>query len=287
MTIAAHPAAPQAPGRGLVSALCTSIPRNEFFAGLYILGIANGLLGRVLLAMQQGWTEILGVDISVLVWFACFAGLSTLLGGKKDNLRPMDLAVGAVFVVCVLLPIFALSWVAVTGLSFYILLFANNDSGRHRGAWILLALTVPMLWSRLLFQFFTGPILTIDAALVAYVLGTERTGNMVGFGDGSGYMALIPACSSFTNMSLALLCWVSVSQWAGHRWTAVDLLWCLLAVVSVLAINVTRIVLTGMSQAHYNIIHTPAGEMVFGFIILGVIVGISVLGVRRELFARA
>ena len=47
-----------------------------------------------------------------------------------------------------------MSWVAVTGLSLYILLFANDGPERRRGALILLALTVPMLWSRLFFQFF-------------------------------------------------------------------------------------------------------------------------------------
>src|SRR5262245_29486664 len=35
-----------APPRALVSALQHSLPRNEFFAGLYILACVNGLLGR-------------------------------------------------------------------------------------------------------------------------------------------------------------------------------------------------------------------------------------------------
>ena len=48
-----------APRRGLVAALRHSIPRDEFFAGLYILGCANGLLGRFLLTLNcDGWTGV-------------------------------------------------------------------------------------------------------------------------------------------------------------------------------------------------------------------------------------
>jgi hypothetical protein len=274
--------------RGLVAALRDSLSRDAFFAGLYILGCANGLLGRVLLALNtEGWTGLLGVDISVIVLFACFAGISLMLQENRDEIRPSDLAVGAVFLILVILPIFALSWIAITGLSLYILLFASGSSALRRGALIMLALTVPMLWSRLLFQFFAGPILAIDASLAALLLGSERVGNVVGFGDGSGYMVILPACSFVANTSLAFLCWVSVTQWAKHEWSPMDILWSLLACASVIAVNVGRIALTGLSRSHYEAIHGPVGNMVLGAIILGLTIGISVLSARRELFSRA
>jgi hypothetical protein len=277
-----------APSRGVVAALRHSISRDEFFAGLYILGCANGLLGRVLLTLNRdGWTGLLDVDVSVIVLFACFAGVSVLLQEERGQIRPADLAVGGFFLILVVLPIFALSWLAVTGLSLYILLFANDRSARRRGALILLALTVPMLWSRLLFQFFAGPILTIDATLAALLLGTDRVGNLVGFGDGSGYMVVMPACSFLANTSLAFLCWVSVTQWANHKWSPRDVLWSLLACTSVIAVNVARIALTGLSRGNYEAIHSPLGNMVWGAILLGLAVGISVLSARRELFSRA
>jgi hypothetical protein len=275
-------------GPGPLAALRHAISRDQFFAGLYILGCANGLLGRILLTLNRdGWTGLLDVDISVIVLFACFAGISVLLQGDGDEIRSADLAVGGVFVILVMLPIFALSWLAVTGLSLYILLFANDGSARRRGALILLALTVPMVWSRLLFQFFAGPILTIDASLAALLLGTERVGNLVGLGDGSGYMAVLPACSFLANTSLAFLCWVSVTQWANHKWSRIDVLWSLLACTSVIAVNVARIALTGLSRGNYEAIHSPLGTMVWGAILLCLTVGISVLSARRELFCRA
>ena len=155
--------------------------------------------------------------------------------------------VAAVFLPFVIVPIYPLSWVAVTGLSLYILLFANDGSERRRGALILLALTFPMLWSRLFFQFFARPLLALDATMVTWLLHTEQIGNMVRFADNSGYMVITPACTSFGNISYAFLCWVTVTQWANHRWSRIDLLWSSLAVGSVVAMNVTRIALTGLS----------------------------------------
>lgn len=289
MALTAYSTELTAPSRGSAAALRHSISRGEFFAGLYILACANGLLGRILLSLNRdGWSGLLEVDVSVIVLFACFAGISTLLEERRDEIRFADLAVGGVSLVLVILPIFALSWVAVTGLSLYILVFANDRSARRRGALILLALTVPMLWSRLLFQFFAGPILEIDASLAALLLGTERMGNVVAFGDGSGHLVVAPACSFLANTSLAFLCWVSVTQWAKHQWCPMDILWSLLACTSVIAVNVARIALTGLSRGYYEAIHGhPLGGMVLGAIILGLTVGISVLSARRELFSRA
>src|SRR5262249_32068457 len=156
--------------------------------------------------------------------------------------------------------------------------FARANPERVRGALILLAMTAPMLWSRLLFQIFAKPILDIDAALVALLLGTHRTGNMVGFLDGSGYMVVLPACSSLAHMSLALLCWVPTRQWVGHRWSGKDIIWAGLACASVIAVNVTRLSLMGLSHRHYEAIHNTWGDMITSSIMLALMVAVTVLG---------
>lgn len=276
-----------APTPGLLAGVRHSVTRDQFFAGLSILACANGLLGRILLAANtDGLGGLLTADVSVIVLFACFAGVAKLLESASGEITSTDLGVGVIVLVFIALPIFSLSWVALTGLSLYILLGASGSEDRRRGALILLALTVPMLWSRLLFQLFTGWILAADAVLAASLLGTVQNGNLVGFADGSGYMVVMPACSSMTNMSLAFLCFVSVTQWAGHRWSPIDFFWSLLACASVIAINVARLGLTGVSHRFYETIHGGIGAQVFGIIILGVTVGISVFSARREIFPR-
>lgn len=277
------------PKQRLTSAISQAVPRNDFFAVLYILGCANGLLGRVIQSLQfSDWEGALtGADINAIMLLACFAGISLVFDKSNERLLPRDLGVALIFLILVSLPIFPLSWVAVTILSLYILVFANSNPERVRGALILLAMTAPMLWSRLLFQIFAKPILDVDATLVSLLLGTHRTGNMVGFLDGSGYMIVLPACSSLANMSLALLCWVTITQWVGHRWTARDLFWAALACASVITVNVTRISLMGLNHHNYKMIHSSWGDMVTNSTMLALMVAVTVLGARREIFARA
>ena len=151
----------------------------------------------------------------------------------------------------------------------------------------MLALTVPMLWSRLLFSFFAKFFLEIDALFVGWLLGTPRTGNVLSFADHSGSMVILPACSSLANVSLAFLCWVTMSVWLDHRRSYKDWVWCLLACSSVVAANVIRMAIMGRGQWYYETFHYGWGATLVNALILVFIVGFCFLGLRRELFSRA
>jgi hypothetical protein len=197
----------------------------------------------------------------------------------------IDLIIGVVALALIALPIGGLSWIAVSGLALYVGLSTDAGLPLRRGALILLATTVPMFWSGLLFEFFANFILEIDASLVGRLLNMGRTGNMVRFADDSGYLVIFPACSSLANMSLAFLCWVTVSEFWGHRRALSDLWWCLLVCGSVLAINVGRLSVMGISLRHYEAIHSQIGNAVTEALILSLALGWSFLGVKRELLS--
>lgn len=279
------------PRSGLLATLRHAISRDELFAGLYVVGCINGLGGGIISSLRMGdWTG--GVqNISMIVLFACIAGISLFLHNKDflpnkaDAVTSQDLIIVPAFLALIAVPVSEINWAAVTGLSLYILLFASDNSKRKRGALILLAVTVPMLWSRLLFSFISQPFLDLDASLAGWVLGTHRSGNIVDFADGSGEMVILPACASLANVSLAFLCWVSVSQWVGHRPARQDVFWCLLACASVVAANVTRIAIMGLSHWHYVTFHYGWGATLMGTVILVLTVGITMLGVRRDLLS--
>ena len=224
-----------------IGARQNSIDRNEFFAGLLFLGCANGIAARAIAAVHSvGWLNaVIGTfDVSAIVLAACASGLWLMMGRCEQSVTPLDLVIGIVALVLIALPSGGLSWIAVSGLALYILLFADANPPIRRGAVILLATTVPMFWSRLLFQFFANFILEIDASLVGWLLGTERTGNMVRFANDDGYLVILRGCSSLANMSQAFLCWITISELSGHRRAFSDLWWCLLICGSVLAVNV-------------------------------------------------
>jgi hypothetical protein len=264
--------------------------RDEFFAGLFFLGCANGIAVRAIATVHRvGWLDaVIGMfDVSAIVLAACASGLWLMICRREQSVTPIDLVIGAAALALIALPVGGLSWIAVSGLALYILLFTDQDLPMRRGALVLLATTVPMFWSRLLFEFFANFILEIDAALVGWLLGADRTGNMVRFVNDGGYLVIFPPCSSLANMSLAFLCWITVSELAGHRRALSDLWWCLLACGSVLAINVGRLSAMGLSPRHYEAIHSRIGDAVAETLILILTLGWSFLGVRRELFSRA
>lgn len=266
----------------------TELTRGEFFAGLFALGCLSGLASRVIQSgRQDGWTIAFfnSFEISIIVWISCACGTTLVLRDRTIGIRSSEFFIGAGFVFLVLLPIGPLSWVAVAALSLYIIKYGRVGTSQ-RGAFILLATTVPMLWSRLLFHFFARQILQIDASLVGWILGTPRTGDIVGFADGSGFLVILPGCSSLANVSLAFLCWVTVSQMVRHKRSIYDWSWCFMACISVVTVNVTRISFMGLSQHHYATFHSPWGDAVSNTTIFVLIVGFSILGVRRELFPR-
>jgi hypothetical protein len=267
----------------------TAITRGDFFAGLFLIGCANGLAAHVINSIaHDGWAEALlsTFGTSVIVWIACYVGIAFMLRDRSDSIQRSDLALGLPLLAIMALPVGGLSWVGVTALALYVILCTNRSSPRQRGAIILLATAVSVLWSRLLFAFLCKPILDIDATLTAWLKGTPRVGNMVRFADNSGYLVILPGCSSFGNVSLAFLTWVLVSQSVGHRWSVRDIFWCLLACASVILVNVSRLSLMATDMNQFATIHNQWGNAVANVIILTLIVSISALSVRRELLSR-
>ena len=274
-------------GEGIIGVIRRAMPRDELFAGLYIVGCVNGIAGLIIQNVNNGndWLSVT-LNISAIVLFACVSGIALVLSDKTDTIRTFDLVVAAVFLVVIVPSIGALNWMAVTGLSFYLLLFARGAPERTRGAITLLAVTVPMLWSRLLFAFFSKYFLDFDSALVAFTLNSQRDGNMVRFADGSGNLVIFPGCSSVANLSLAFLCWVTATQITNHRRSAADILWCSLTCASVVVVNVIRMSLEGMSQSNFSALHNPRGDMIFNTATIILMGFFTVMGVRRELFSR-
>lgn len=262
--------------------------RSEYFAALCILGVVNGVGPKAMQAVAaSGWIDaaIGTFDISVLVWVACAVAIGFLLEDEGDRIGVIDIAVGVAFLALVALPIGEAAWLGLCGLGMYIASVAGDASARRRGATILIAITVPMLWSRVLFRLFSDSILHADASLIGHVLGTAADGNVVPFADGSGTLVILSGCSSLAGLSLVALCWVMLGQSVQHKWSLEDAPWCVLAAVSVVAVNVTRISLMGLSEAHYEMVHSPWGDFVAGTITLCLVVGFCSIGMRRELFA--
>jgi hypothetical protein len=102
------------------------LPRDEFFAGLCILSCANGLGFEIIKSIHSnGWQGALSntFGTSGVVWIACLFGVTFLLKNRIEKVQTRDLGVGAVLLSLVILPIGGASWVALTALCLYMLIF--------------------------------------------------------------------------------------------------------------------------------------------------------------------
>ena len=248
--------------------------RGQLFAGLLIIPCANGLAGRMISAVRGlGWDAVLaGFTLSAIVWLAMLASLYLLRRADGDGpIKAPDVVVGATVLALTAMPVPTLSWVALTLSSIYISRASRAGSPLQRASLICLALTAPMVWGPTLMDAYFEPFQRVDALLVSGLTGTHRLGNLVRLADGSGYLMIGLGCSSFHNVSLAILGWVTANEAVGMKRSVGQLFWCLLACASVLAVNVIRISLIGLHPEHYQAIHGEPGETVANWISLGLI----------------
>jgi hypothetical protein len=259
--------------------------RSSLFGSVLAVGCINGLAGRIVASInQKGWeAAVLSTfDISIIVLTSCCVGVWLVFQGSDQEVRGADLAFASTALLLIALPVGPLAWLAVTGLTIILLLDQSFSRSIRSGAVVLLATTMPMLWTRLLFHFFSKSILIIDASLVAWLLGTNRSANMVEFADHSGTLVLFEACSSLANVSLAVLCWITISHLLNREAKLVDLWWCFLACASVVAVNVVRVSLMGLSSFHYEAVHSATGNIVANGATLGLTIGICLWGMRTD-----
>ncbi|MGI6856129.1 hypothetical protein [Mesorhizobium sp. 1B3] len=238
------------------------LTRNELYCGLAIVGFANGVSERA--GDEIARSGVAGAffntfGVSVVVWAALIVVLWLLLRAKPERVRRADIAVGAVASVAFLVPVPSLAWLAVAGTAAHLVWTSAPRSRLRRAAVVLGALTVPMLWARLLFGALSNTLLSLDAKLVGWLVGVESTGNAIPFADGSGLLFLEPACSSLTNVSLALLCGVIFVKAYDRPWTGSILATMLLACIVTVAINVMRISVIGVLPATYELMHGGIG----------------------------
>lgn len=272
------------------------LSRGELFAGLSVLGFANGIVPHIseAIAQQGALLALVGTfDISVLVWIAFGICPALMLRAPREPPNRRDIVAAIVAAGAFLLPVHWLSWTALTGLAVY--LISSRLAARprppvtplHRGVWVLLAITGAMFWGRVLMLVAGDFVLRADAVLVSWLAWTPRLGNIVQSASGPGYVWIAPGCSSLTNVSLALLCWVLFAQCRGLRWSPANAGWCALACLAVIGINVTRIGLIVLHAEDYDLVHGPIGATIASWLTVAAAVAICDYGGRRGRLARA
>ncbi|MGO9740730.1 MAG: hypothetical protein ACLPN5_04315, partial [Roseiarcus sp.] len=155
--------------------------------------------------------------------------------------------------------------VGLTLLGSYFSIWGETDRIR-RAMRIQIALTMAVLWGRFSFSFLLPYILQADAALVSFLTGLPRYGNIILAADNVTQLQVGAGCSSFLNLTTAALGWATAVIYFKVGITPRRVLLLLGSCAAILAINTIRIGLIGWYPQYFELIHGYVGADIVNLI---------------------
>ena len=200
-----------------------------------------------------------------MAWYAVFRLLASSDPAPVAQLRDFLIAVALCCLVFV--PSTRMIWVAALGVVILCWLFSGGDRKLRAAGIVFAALSVQELWGRIFFDLFALPLLRAETAVVGTMLravraGTEWRDNVISGPSGHG-IVVYDYCSSFHNLSVAVLCWVTVRSLQDRSWQVRDFVTgCVLGMTMVL-FNMTRLCLMAWDANLYHYWHDGVGVQIF------------------------
>jgi exosortase/archaeosortase family protein len=248
------------------------IGRRELFCWTAICLLANQAVQLVDTSSFEAFAASLASQ-NYIYWLACYAVIYRLrLSDASARASRIDSWLVGAICVAILLTSF-LPYRFGTGLlasitAGYFLTAANGDRQVKAAGIVLLALSTQLVWGPIFFQLFTPELLLADAALVGETLKAVRPDIVwreTTFIAPDGHaIALIGGCSSFNNISTALLACVAVTMLARTEWVRRDLATVALACIAMILVNTLRICLLVWSARFHAYWHDGAGAQILG-----------------------
>ena len=265
--------------------------RVDAFACLGTLDALNGFAVRVILSWQKYGlvrSVLLLGGVSAVCWFALFIiGSIAREDKEREPFARFDALVLAAMAAGALLPLPVFASVALLAGSAYLVQTSPVGARTRRIAIIMLAMTGTLIWGRLLITMIPAPILDFDAAMAGALVGAKVSGNVVlnlGPNGGAGGIIVMGGCSSFHNMSLAVLLYATLMSAFSLRPTTRLVAAGAMAVLAMAAINILRLAAMVRFPSHFQELHDGLGADLFGLSSLlcaGLIIGIAVATMPR------
>jgi hypothetical protein len=219
-----------------------------------------------------------------IYWLACAVTLYRLyVSDEAVRASRLDcvlaLALGACILLSSFLPYrFGIGLLAAL-VAFYLLLLDHGDRNLKAAGCVMLAVSTQLVWGPIFFQLFTPELLKADAALVGTALMALRpdvvwSGTTFFAPDGHAVW-LIAACSSFNNVSSAVLACVAVTMLRRNEWVRGDISTILIASVAMILINSLRICLFVWSIDYRLFWHDGAGAQILAIVQTLVVLAIA------------
>ncbi|HEY1448379.1 MAG TPA: hypothetical protein VGF33_07560 [Caulobacteraceae bacterium] len=265
----------------------TAVTQGQIYAICILALIANAVAKTVIAVAAQEHAGALaqGLGLSWAFWLSFALCVRLALISEPTPARPKDWLVATVCVLVAATPIGPASSAAATGLGLWLIFNRSSESHLKAAGMVLLAITVNLLWGRLLMAFFAAPVAALDARLVGLIVHTQVQNNTVWMLDSRHRFMIIEACTSVENASVALMMFVAIVRTFRSAPKPKEMLYLGAVFAFVVAVNDARLSLMARSPDMFELVHGPASWAALNaiFTIAG-LVG-AAMCVRREILA--
>jgi exosortase/archaeosortase family protein len=260
------------------------LPRRDLFLWVCAIIFLNQLLTAVnqlpLAAPGQALSDLAAFSVfQIMAWYAIFRLLASTDPRQVANMR--DILIALALCLPLFLPTTRTIKVLALGTAIFFWIRGRGDPKLRAAGVVLGALTIQEYWGHIIFDLFALPLLRAETAVVGTLVqaaraGTVWQGNVITGPSGFG-IVVYSGCSSFHNLSLAMLCWLTVSRLRNQDWRSRDLLIGCVIGATMIACNVTRLCLMAWNADLYEYWHNGLGAQIFA-------VGASVLVLLLSLY---
>jgi exosortase/archaeosortase family protein len=264
-----------------------ALPRRDMFIWAVAILFLNQLYSVVKempsASLEAFVSDLLTIGIfQYMAWYVVFRLLGSSDRAPASGWR--DFLVTAAFLLLVFLPTSKMIWVAATGIALYLWVFNAGDPKLRAAGIVLGALSVQELWGHIFFNLVTFPLLRAETAVVGTILEVVRPGtvwqdNAVMGPDGHA-VVIINSCSSFHNLSLAMLCWLTFSRLRHQDWRPRDFVIGGVIGVTMILFNVARICLMAWDIDLLHYWHDGTGAQIYAIAASLTILVMSLYGSR-------
>jgi hypothetical protein len=217
-------------------------------------------------------------------FFGAVVSLYLLSSGRLGNASLLDW-LGCASAILVASIGFAGS--SITLFALFLFVRYPHDLNTKAAATVAAAIAVQAVWAPLIFSEISFPLLQIDAGFVGWLVGlfvpgASWSGTVVSTPSGHD-VAINESCASFHNLSLASLCWVTLSMLHRPYWVKSDLYIGLVSALIQFGLNVWRLVFVCLSLPMYEFWHEGAGKHIFSAVATAcAIIFVQVSLIRRD-----
>jgi hypothetical protein len=217
-------------------------------------------------------------------FFGAIVSLHLLSRGQPGNASLLDWFACAS---ALLIASMGFAGYSITLFALYLFVRYPSDLNTRAAGTVTAAVAVQAVWAPLIFSKISFLLLQIDAGVVGWLVnlfvpGASWGGTVVYTPSGHN-VAITAPCASFHNLSLASLCWVTLTMLHRPYWLKSDLYVGLVAMLIQFGFNVWRLVFVCLSLPMYEFWHEGFGKHIFSAVATAcAIIFVQISLVRRD-----